>query len=210
MKKLLLSLIAVSALAFTTQAQTEKGKFMLGGDVEFNSSKANGVDKSNKSFAIVPSVGYFVTDNIAIGTGIGFESTKNYNYTTLTPTVTGFSTKTQAFVVAPFVRGYKGITDQFKFFGQLSVPMTFGNAKTGDVNGDNFVKNGNNNNVGVALSPGFAFFPSKKFGIEFSVNGISYNDNRLEDSNGNKTGGNKNFNIGANFFAPKIGVQFYL
>ncbi|KIO74864.1 hypothetical protein TH53_24030 [Pedobacter lusitanus] len=208
MKKLLLSLIAVSALAFTTQAQTEKGKFMLGGNVEFDSNKPNGASKSNTIFNIVPSVGYFVTDNLAIGTGVGFESSKNH--VDALGTVAGFTTKKQAFVVAPFARYYKGITEQFKFFGQLSVPMAFGNTKVGDNDGNNYAKTSKYNNIGVALSPGFAFFPSKKFGIEFSVKGISYNDNTLKNNNGDKIGGNKDFNIGANFFAPKLGVQFYL
>lgn len=208
MKKLLLSLIAVSALAFTTQAQTEKGKFMIGGNVQFNSSKVDGADKSDINFTVVPSVGYFVMDNLAVGTGVG--------YTFDRTTVNGFDgaansfRKDQAFVVSPFARYYKGISESFKFFGQLSVPMSFGNTKVSADNGDNYTKVAENNTVGVSLSPGFAFFPSKKFGIEFSVNGISYNDNTFNNGNGDKVSGNKNFNIGANFFAPKIGVQFYL
>lgn len=207
MKKLLLSLIAVSALAFTTQAQTEKGKFMLGGNVEFNSTKNNGASKADTKFNIVPSVGYFVSDNFAIGTGVGFGFSKNNVGTTALPNA---ALKTQEFVVAPFARYYKGINEQFKFFGQLSVPMAFGNNKA-TADGDNYVKTSKYTNVGVALSPGFAFFPSKKFGIEFSVEGISYNDNSVKDNNGNKIGdSNKSFNIGANFFAPRLGVQFYL
>ena len=206
MKKLLLSLIAVSALAFTTQAQTEKGKFSLGGDVELNSDKAQGAAKSNISFTVLPTVGYFVADNFSVGTGVGYEFAKAY----VGAGATASSLKNTAFVVSPFARYYKGITEQFKFFGQLSVPMSFGNTKVGDANGDNFTKVSKDTNVGVALSPGFAFFPSKKFGIEFSVNGISYNDATLKDNNDNKIGGSKNFNVGANFFAPKIGVQFYL
>jgi len=203
MKKLLLSLIAVSALAFSTQAQTEKGKIMVGGNVEFNSEKVDGADKSNTTFAIVPSAGYFISENFALGTGIGYQSAKAFTANT------GNSFKTQAVVINPFARYYANITEQFKFFGQLSVPMSFGNTKTSTDNGDNYYKTNNNNSVGVALSPGFAFFPTKKFGIEFAVNGISYNDNRLENADGDKVSGNKNFNIGANFFAPKIGVQFY-
>jgi len=204
MKKLLLSLFAVTALALTTQAQTEKGNYMIGGNVEFNSEKVDGNSKADIDFAIVPSIGYFISDNFAVGTGIGYQFAKSYSESGVN------SVKTQAFVVSPFARYYAGITEQFKFFGQLSVPMSFGNTKASTDNGDNYYKTNNNNSVGVALSPGFAFFPSKKFGIEFSVNGISYNDNRLENANGDKITGNKNFNIGANFFAPKIGVQFYL
>jgi len=208
MKKLLLSLIAVSALAFTTQAQTEKGKFILGGSVEFNSSKDNDASKADTRFSIVPSVGYFVSDNFAIGTGVGFGTSKNH--VDAVGNVAGFTTKSEAFVVAPFARYYKGITEQFKFFGQLSVPMAFGNNKLGDNDGNNYAKTSKFSNVGVALSPGFAFFPSKKFGIEFSVEGISYNNSSDKNGNGDKIGGNKEFNIGANFFAPRLGVQFYL
>lgn len=202
MKKVLLSLIAVAGLAFTTQAQTEKGNFLIGGSVEVNTGKNDGAAKSDVNFSVVPSVGYFFDNNFAVGTEIGYAYAKSYNVLT--------SAQSSAFVVRPYLRGYKGINDQFKFFGQLSVPMAFGNNKLGDAEGNNMVKTGKNNNVGVALSPGIAFFPSKKFGIEFSVNGISYNDYSVEDNNGNNIGGSKNFNIGANFFAPKIGVQFYL
>jgi len=202
MKKVLLSLIAVAGLAFTTQAQTEKGIFLVGGNVELNTSKNDGANKTDLNFSIVPSVGYFFSDNFAVGTGIGYQYAKSY-----TALASG---QASAFVVQPFLRGYKGINDQFKFYAQLSVPMAFGQNKIGDANGDNMVKTGKNNQVGVALSPGIAFFPSKKFGIEFSVNGLSYNDYNVENNNGDNIGGDKNFSIGANFFAPKIGVQFYL
>lgn len=209
MKKLLLSLFAVSALAFSTQAQTEQGTFMLGGNVGFNTSKVDGAAKSNIDFNIVPSVGYFVSNDFAIGTGIGYETSKYYTVASSANTTAGSSTKTNAFVVSPFARYYKGINEQFKFFGQLSVPMSFGNTKMGDGNGDNLQKVSKDNNVGVALSPGFAFFPSKKFGIEFSVKGISYNDANYKDANGNKLTGTKEFSIGANFFNPNLGVQFF-
>ncbi|MCD0489431.1 porin family protein [Pedobacter sp. MC2016-14] len=201
MKKLVLSLLAVSAIAFTTQAQTEKGNFVVGGTVQYQSEKVDGANKADKTFQIVPSVGYFVANNIAVGTGIGYQYAKDYT--------TVASVQTSAFVVSPFARAYKGVSDQFKFFGQLSVPMSFGNNKVGDVNGDNMTKTGKNNTIGIALSPGFAFFPTKSFGIEFAVQGISYNDNKLENANGDKISGSKDFNIGADFFAPKIGVQFY-
>lgn len=204
MKKLVLSLLAVSALAFSTQAQTEKGKFMIGGNVEFNSEKAEGAEKADINLSLVPSVGYFIGNNIAVGTGIGYEFNKIHSADA------NAIAKTQAFVVAPFARYYAG-TEQFKFFGQLSVPMAFGNLKGSLDGGDNYTKVGTTSSIGVALSPGVAFFPSKRFGIEFSVNGISYNDYKVEDRDGNRdTGSSKNFNVGANFFSPKIGVQFYL
>ncbi len=201
MKKLLLSIFAVAALGFSTQAQTEKGKIMLGGNLAFDTQKsdADGA-KSNTSFEIVPSVGYFVADNIAVGTGIGYSYNKRIA-----------ATRSEAFVVSPFGRYYTNISDQFKFFGQLSVPMEFGSAHAVDANGDKGAKIGNSTQIGVAVSPGFAFFPTSKIGIEFALNGLSYTNYRVQDANDNdvKGAGYDNVSFGTNFFAPKLGIQFH-
>ncbi|WEK20642.1 MAG: outer membrane beta-barrel protein [Candidatus Pedobacter colombiensis] len=201
MKKLLLSLIAVSAFAFSTQAQTQKGKFIVGGNVAFdtNKSDADGA-KSNTSFRIVPSVGYFVSDNIAVGTGVGYSYDKTIN-----------RFENQAFVVSPFGRYYANLSESFKFFGQLSVPMEFGTAKSVNADGNVGSKVGSSTKIGVALSPGFAFFPTKRIGIEFGVNGLSYNNSRFEDANGDKIkgAGSDSFSLGANFFKPNLGIQFH-
>lgn len=201
MKKLLLSLVAVSALAFSTQAQTQKGQFIVGGNVAFdtNKSDADGA-KSNTSFRIVPSVGYFVSDNIAVGTGVGYSYDKTVN-----------RFENQAFVVSPFGRYYANLSESFKFFGQLSVPMEFGTVKAVDAEGKVGDKLGSSTNIGVALSPGFAFFPTKRIGIEFGVNGLSYNNYRVENANGDKIkgAGSDSFSLGANFFKPNLGIQFH-
>lgn len=211
MKKLLFSLIALTGLALTTQAQTEKGTWTLGGDVELNTGKVDGNPKSNVNWTVQPTVGYFVAHNIEVGTGIGYSYDKTYSLSTVGAVTTGESFKTTAFIVSPYVRGYKDITEQFKFFGQLSVPMSFGKDKTGDINGDNFVKTGSENNVGVALSPGFAFFPSKKNSVSNSLLMVSATMTFvIKMLTVTKLETLKNFNIGANFFTPKIGVKFYL
>lgn len=201
MKKLLLSLVAVSALAFSTQAQTEKGKIIVGGNLAFDSYKsdADGA-KANTSFAVIPSVGYFVDNNIAVGTGVGYSYAKT----------TGES-ENQAFVVSPFGRYYANLSESFKFFGQLSVPMEFGTAKDVDDEGEVGEKIGNSTQIGVALSPGFAFFPTSKIGIEFSLNGLSYDNYKVEDANGDQVDGrgHDRFSFGTDFFAPRLGIQFH-
>jgi hypothetical protein len=201
MKKLLLSLVAVSALAFSTQAQTEKGKIMVGGNLEFNSitSDADGA-KANTSFAVVPSAGYFVSDNFAIGTGVGYEYSKVID-----------NAEKQAFVVSPFGRYYANLSESFKFFGQLAVPLKFGTTKDVDASGDVGEKIGNSTSIGVALSPGFAFFPTPKVGIELSLNGLAYENFRQDDADGTniKGQGYDAFSFGTNFFAPRLGVQFH-
>lgn len=199
MKKLLLSMVAVAAFAFTTQAQTEKGNVLLGGNVGFNTSKIDGAAKSDVNFSIVPSVGYFVSDNFAIGTGVGYNYNKQVSDKNLN----------QAFEVSPFGRYYVDLSDQFKFFGQLSVPMAFGNNKYVDEQGEVGDKYATTTNIGVNVAPGFAFFPTKRIGIEVSMNGLGYNHfNVKNEITGNETKANS-FGLDADTFAPKLGVMFH-
>ncbi len=199
MKKILLSLVAVAALTFGANAQTEKGKIILGGNVSFNSTKVDGASKADVNFSVVPSVGYFVGNNFAIGTGVGYDYDKSVSE----------GAQVAAFKVAPFGRYYVNLTDQFKFFGQLSVPLAFGTLKDVEANGDTGSKLGTTTSIGINVAPGFAFFPNKKIGIEFSVNGLGYeNFSFKQEGTGNKVKSNS-FGLEADTFAPKLGVQFY-
>jgi len=199
MKKLLLSVVAVAGLVYGANAQTEKGKVILGGSVGFNTTKVDGAAKSDVSFNVIPSVGYFVDNNFAIGTGVGYNYDKKVSANRLN----------EAFVVAPFGRYYVGLSDQFKFFGQLSVPMAFGNNKVVDNNGDTGAKVGTTTSIGVNVAPGFAFFPTKRIGIEVSVNGLGYAHNQVKaEANGAKLTSNS-FGLEADTFAPKLGVMFH-
>jgi hypothetical protein len=195
MRKLFLTLTAAVALTFAANAQTEKGKLFLGGSVGYDYSKINGTEHSAQSFNVTPSVGYFINDNFAIGTGIGYTYAQDYNNQ-------GDKLKSQAFTASPFARAYKG-NESFKFFGQLSVPMAWGNNKVEDTKTSTF------SSYGVQLSPGIAFFPHKNVGIELSVRGLYYGNDRTKlEATGEKTIRNS-FGLASNFFAPQLGVQFY-
>ncbi|MFB2118903.1 outer membrane beta-barrel protein [Parapedobacter sp. 2B3] len=193
MKKLFLTLSAAVALTFAANAQTEKGKTILGGTVSYDYSNVKDVDGNDQSFSIIPSVGVFVNDNVAVGLGIGYAWGQDDNGTT----------KTQAgeFSAAPFARLYKG-DGNFKFFGQVSVPMGWGTTKA---DGD---KTGSSARYGVEVAPGFAFFPTEKIGIEFSVRGLYYQNATWKPEGGGDVTSNS-FGLDASSFAPRIGLQFY-
>lgn len=204
MKKILLSVALLGGVIFTTQAQTDRGQLIIGGNVQYSTSKTDADNaKASHNFSVVPNVGFFVEDNFAIGTGIGYQSSKS--------AISGEFGKKEAFVIEPFGRYYVPLAEKFKFFGQLSVPMEFGNTKATDADLKVGDKTGSSTSIGVALSPGFAYFPSKKIGIELSLNGASYKNYRLEDADGNKIKGqgSDKFSIGTDFFAPSLGIQFH-
>src|SRR5690606_3729416 len=121
MKKLLLTLTAAAAVTFAANAQTEKGKTLLGGTVSYDYSNVKDVDGNDQSFSIIPSVGVFVNDNVAVGLGVGYAWSQDDNGT--------IKSQSGEFSAAPFARLYKG-DGNFKFFGQLSVPMGWGNSKS--------------------------------------------------------------------------------
>lgn len=193
MKKFYLTLAAVAALTFASQAQTEKGKFIVGGGLGFDTESVKDTDNKSTSFNIMPSAGYFVADNIAVGLGLGYQWSK---------TEEGVDESTTGlFSVAPFGRWYSA-NGPVRFFGQLSAPMGWGNMKE---NGD---KVGNVSSYGVELAPGIAYFPTSKIGLEFKVRGLYYNSNNIEPTGEAKTTVNT-FGLNANSLAPTVGVQFY-
>ena len=191
MKKLFLTFSAAIALTFAAQAQTDKGTVILGGNVSYDNVKVKDADAERQSFAIQPTVGYFVSDNFAIGAGIGYGFSKDEN-----------DSKTSAFTVAPTARLYKGDGD-FKFFGQLSVPMAWGTNKQGDT------KLGTTSDYGVELAPGFAYFPTSKVGIELSVRGLYYQSSTFKAEGSDAKTTTNSFGLNANSLAPRLGVQFY-
>lgn len=194
MKKTLLTLAAIAGLTIAANAQTEQGKFIVGGQVGFETSKVKDTDVKNNSFSINPTVGYFVSDNIAVGTGIGYSWAK-------AETNENNSVKNDAFKVSPFVRSYSG-NGPFKFFAQLSVPMAWGKTTTETSNSSNEVKF---ESYGAELAPGFAYFPTSKIGVELKVRGLYFNSSKIKDQDYTVN----TFGLDANSLAPTLGVQFH-
>ena len=199
--------MTILAAALHSRAQTEAGRFLLGGDLEFSSTKSDEALSKSTGVLILPNAGYFISDNLAIGAGIGYQTGKyrlydasgNYNLNT--------DIKTHGFIFNPFVRKYKNITEVFKFYAQLSGTYLYSKSKDNLNTADNYdVKL---NSYVAQLSPGLVFFPSQRFGIEFAISGISYNytKRKYPDHLGSFT--SRDFSIGANFLAPRIGVQYY-
>jgi outer membrane protein len=198
MKKVLLSLATVVALAFSANAQTEKGKVLFGGTLEVSSFKAEGATKSNVSFTILPTAGFFVSNNFAVGTGIGYTYSKVIS-----------NGQTSGVVVSPFARHYVNLSDQFKYFTQLAVPLAFGSEKAVDADGNTGEKLGSFTSINVNLSPGFAFFPTKKVAIEVSIDGLGYQNYQTKDEETGTKATTTRFGLNVDTFMPKLGVAFH-
>ncbi|MGI9652478.1 outer membrane beta-barrel protein [Chryseobacterium sp. RLHN22] len=222
MKKLLVA--GAVALFGLSNAQIAKGTVYLSGQAQFSQQNDNNDDSKNTNVTIVPTVGYFVAPNLAVGLGVGFQHTNKSFENTTSPVPNVFVTSEgknidNAVIVEPFVRKYWTLGDKLYFFGQLSVPMAFGSGKE-----EGSVTTVNNNvtpattttttisedkakftSVGVSIKPGLDYFLNKNWTIEATIGEFGYNTKKY-DFDGAKSV--ENFNFGANLSTVTIGVKY--
>lgn len=227
MKSKLFIMAALCAIGFGASAQTEKGKSFINGSIGFTSTKADTkadfasnttlTDKV-QAFSIVPRFGYFVADNLSIGLGIGYtQSKRTYNQINASSGTIFYATQTakqDIFSIEPNLRKYVDVAEKFKFFGQLNLAIGFGKAESTNVYSApaNYSSEYSHKltSYGAAVSPGFAFFPSKKWAIEFSFPLINYNKTKPKDVKGNTyPSTTESFTFATSSFNPNIGFNFH-
>lgn len=184
MKKIVFAAIAVMGFTFANAQTTgfSKGDTFISGTVGIGSEKT-GEAKSN-GFALVPQVGYFVSENIAIGGKLGFTNTKIGE------------NKTNDFTVGAFGRYYFTPASQFSVYGQAGIDFTNGKEKPGDYK---------YNEVGAKVGLGMSYFLSNHFAIEANWLGLGYSVN---NNGGNGVEKTNKFNFGTDLRAVNFGVLY--
>jgi len=165
MKKIILTVAAVFAMSFANaQDKKESSEGFAKGDVFLSGSFNLGSKKYSEdgnfkesSFSIAPKVGYFVSENIALGLGLGFSSAK------VEENEGDDETKVNTTAVTAFGRYYATPSSKFSVFGQLAVEyatVDFDPIKV--------------NSFGLELAPGVSYFLNDNFAIEASWGALSY------------------------------------
>ncbi|WP_426482629.1 outer membrane beta-barrel protein [Chryseobacterium sp. R2ACT005] len=218
MKKILLA--GAVALFGLSNAQIAKGTTYLSGSVGYSQVESNNGNDKKENFNVLPTVGYFVNTNLAIGLGVGYQTEKNTLSTTTTlgnTTIVNESVvKTPAFVVAPFVRKYWTLSDKLYFFGQLAVPMQFGKTETENNSvattttgsGTSVVSNSTSTEakytkIGVTVKPGLDYFLNKNWSIEATIGEFGYSNYKPKDGDATN-----NYNFGLNLSSVTFGVKY--
>lgn len=189
MNKKLIIAAALCGLALGSRAQTEKGNFLLGGSFNFTSEKKDeGYPKTN-SFGIGPHLGYFINDNFVIGLEASYYHSRTKSFidhdNKLPSPNRSYSTeyKGYGFSIAPFVRYYVNLSPKFKFFGTLSANAGKTIGRSIDEYQNKYTYKYVSKYYDARLSPGFAFFPTKKFAIEFSSSLLTYQTDETSSTN---------------------------
>src|SRR5437773_1616449 len=88
MKKIIMSLLALTVMAMASNAQTEKGDWMLGGNLTISTATGN------SQFTLQPMGGYFFANNFVAGLNVTFNFQKKGDV------------KTDEIAAGPFARYY--------------------------------------------------------------------------------------------------------
>ena len=144
MKKSILTFALAISCAFIAQAQTEKGTLLLGGNAGFSSTSVAGASSSN--YNLSPNVGYFISENFALGGRVGFNGGSGFGGGSFS-----------SYQIAPFGRYYfLPIGSNAKLFGDASIGI--GGASGGG---------GNTTIFGLAAGP--AVFLNKNTALEITA-----------------------------------------
>ena len=214
MKKLLIA--SAVALFGLSNAQIAKRTVYLSGSVGYAQEETNNGNIKSENFNVLPTAGFFVAPNFAVGLGVGFQTQKDTSITTtvnpLTTTVNTREVKNPAFVVAPFARKYWTLSDKLYFFGQLAVPMQFGKTEvenssvttTGATTTTASVSSeAKYTSVGVTVKPGLDYFLNKNWTIEATIGEFGYNNFKPKDGDATN-----NYSFGLNLANVGIGVKY--
>jgi outer membrane protein len=196
MKKIILSALAVCAFTFVS-AQDKKsdgagfssGDVFVTGGVAITSSNDKNTDTKDSGFGLTPKVGYFLTENIALGAKVGFMSAKT--------TVAGATTMDDSGVMfGAFGRYYFSPASQFSVFTELGFDYTTMKDKITSVK---------ENTMGVGLSLGLNYFVSNHFALEASYAGLSIESSKFDVPGAKNT---SSFGLGADLSAVSIGLLY--
>jgi len=195
MKKIILTVAAVFAFGFanaqeaTTDGGFAQGDLFVTGGIGFMSEKTG--DEKFSGFNFSPSVGYFVSENIALGARLNITSGTEENPGD--PEI-----KTNGFGVEAFGRYYFTPASKFSVFGELAVGV-----------GSNKTEVGNNEfksqTFGVNAGVGVSYFLSSNWAIEAGWAGLGYN---TDDNGGDGAEKTNTFGLAVDLSSINFGLIY--
>jgi len=204
MKKIIFAAAALFAFGFANAQDAKEesaggmgfanGDIFITGSVGFGSQTTG--DAKENTFDVSPSVGFFVSDNIAIGARLGYMSTK---------TNSGLPGEDDAtantFSIGAFGRYYATPASQFSMFVELGANYHSTTTNSG-APGEEDAKN---NGFGIALSPGVSYFMSENWALEASIAALSYNTDKPDFDGAEST---NTFGLNVNLTNINLGLIY--
>lgn len=195
MKKLLFT-AALAVFGFTTSnAQEEvktfgfaEGDIFLEGNIGFSSTNDKNFDEKSSGFNVTPQVGYFLTDAIAIGGLLSFNSFNAEVSGTDVVDLSGFG-------IGAFGRYYfLDLGERFKTFTEFGIGYSSEKDQIDDVSF---------NTIGAGLDLGINYFVTEKIALTFGLRNVLSFSSTKGDFDGAETV--SDFNLGFGNVANPFG-----
>lgn len=209
MKKICSLIIILSAFHFAASAQYTQGKIYIDGSVNYNNDKMNvatqavgaATKSTSNNLIISPNIGYFVSDNFAIGVGLEYKSlsssnttltNSNYSNSVLTSQIFDeYSNKWNELAPTLFAKYIIPVSDKLSFSlkAKFSHGLVTDNVTITSTTVD-YDAQGNGTNQPAStivsekpskqtnrfnLSPEFQYLITEKIGVQVNFTGLSYN-----------------------------------
>ncbi len=195
MKKLLFR-AAIAVLGFTSLSAQEEvktfgfteGDIFLEGNIGFGSENDKNTEEKSSSFNISPKLGYFMSEDLAIGGRVSFNSYKEEVLGTDTVDATGFG-------VGAFARYYfLDLGARFKTYTEFGIGYDSRKNKIADVT---------ENTIGAGLDLGINYFVTEKIALTFGLkNVLGFSSTKLDTDGAEAV---SNFNLGFGDVANPFG-----
>ncbi len=209
MKKIILSAAALFIFGFanaqdvvtTTDASGfgfAQSDVFVEGNLSFSSSNDKNTDLKESDFSFNPKLGYFISDDLAIGAEVSIGSGK----TKLDGTAVDENSNFGAGVFARYY--FLDLGQRFKTYGELGAGFTSNKDGLSDAE----VKS---SGFGIGIDLGINYFVNQNLAINFGLSNIlSYNSSKVEDGEA-VSEFQLSANVFNNFFAtPTFGLTYKL
>lgn len=149
-----------------------KGDLFFSGSIGYNSTKTGDVKTSEMTFA--PIVGYFITENIAIGGQLSFGRGTSEDEL-------DNESKTTTFGINAIGRYYLTPANRFSVYGQANIG--FSSQKMDPDGGEDIKSSGWN----IGVGPGFSYFLSDRIAMEAGIGLLGYSSQKPDEGDNTNT-----------------------
>lgn len=191
----------VMGLALGSQAQSfgfQKGDGLLEGAIGVSSTDNQATERKATAFSLTPKVGYFIANKTAIGVQLGYNQSKNTDYSGTNET----SDLTNSMGVGVFARYYfLEVGPRFKAYGEAGLGYRSNGGEFN--NGTATVKYDKTNTIGINGGVGANFFLTDNIAIGYQFADVIGFSTTKATTSGAKASNNFNVNLNSfgNFFS---------
>ncbi len=182
---------AVNAQEATSTEGFAQGNTFITGAVGYTSTTVD--NEKVSGFTISPSVGYFVSPNVALGAKLGYTNGKSEEGS--------YEETLDLFTAGVFARYYWMPASKFSVFAELGADYRNTTADDNTPNSTKYKANG----FGLQLAPGMNYFLNNNFALEAKVGILGYSSDKPDYAGADAT---DNFNVGLNLNDITLGLVY--